>query len=171
MYKPNFCAECGNRIERLRWRLWTSRKFCAPCARRFRKARVVFPLLGAAMLFSLGLAAGRAARPSPPPLIISRNSQSNALAPITPSKAVGAQSSSSSSNANQMPTPKAAESYGPDGTLTERPTDPNETVSICGARTKKGTPCQRRVRGTGRCWQHKGMPAIIPVEKRIIAGN
>lgn len=26
--------------------------------------------------------------------------------------------------------------------------------SICGARTKKGGYCQRRVAGGGRCWQH-----------------
>jgi hypothetical protein len=26
------------------------------------------------------------------------------------------------------------------------------------------------VRGTGRCWQHKGMPAMIPLEKRIVTG-
>lgn len=172
MYQPNFCAECGNRIERLRWPIWTSRKFCAACARRFRKAQILFPLIGAATLFSLGLAAGRAARTtfSSPPLIIARN-QANALAPVSQVKA-GAQNVS---NAGQTSTPKSEqkseESYGPDGTLTERPTDANEVVSICGARTKKGTPCQRRVRGTGRCWQHKGMPAIIPVEKRVVAGN
>lgn len=29
------------------------------------------------------------------------------------------------------------------------------TSSICGARTKKGTPCQRRVVGGGYCYQHR----------------
>jgi hypothetical protein len=52
--------------------------------------------------------------------------------------------------------------------VADAPTDPNEIVSICGARTKKGTPCQRRVRGTGRCWQHRGMPAMLPPEKLIV---
>lgn len=28
-------------------------------------------------------------------------------------------------------------------------------VGTCGARTQKGTPCKRRVKGGGRCWQHK----------------
>lgn len=27
--------------------------------------------------------------------------------------------------------------------------------SICGAPTQKGGPCQRKVSGGGRCWQHK----------------
>jgi hypothetical protein len=42
-------------------------------------------------------------------------------------------------------------------------------VAICGARTKKGTPCQRRVRGgVGRCWQHRGKPAILPPSKLVV---
>jgi hypothetical protein len=45
---------------------------------------------------------------------------------------------------------------------------PTEQVYICGARTKKGKPCSRRVHGAVRCWQHKGMPAMLPTEKLII---
>ena len=41
-------------------------------------------------------------------------------------------------------------------------------VYICGARTKKGTPCSRRVHGPVRCWQHKGMPAMLPPEKLLV---
>ena len=40
-----------------------------------------------------------------------------------------------------------------------------DDVYICGARTKKGTPCSRRVHGPVRCWQHKGSPAMLPIEK------
>ena len=43
-----------------------------------------------------------------------------------------------------------------------------EQVYTCGARTKKGKPCSRRVHGAVRCWQHKGAPAMLPVEKLII---
>ena len=64
--------------------------------------------------------------------------------------------------------PKAEPAYGPDGTANERPTDPQEVVYICGARTKKGTPCQRRVRGPFRCWQHRGMPAMLPPSKLVV---
>jgi len=35
-----------------------------------------------------------------------------------------------------------------------------EKVYTCGARTKKGTPCSRRVQGPVRCWQHKGLPRM-----------
>jgi hypothetical protein len=43
-----------------------------------------------------------------------------------------------------------------------------EVVYVCGARTKKGTPCSRRVHGPVRCWQHKGMPAMLPAEKLLV---
>jgi hypothetical protein len=139
MYKPNFCAECGERILRARWHLWTSKRFCNLCARRMSKQRFLFPLLAVAIIFSIGLITGLSLRKSPPPLIVEQGR--------VPALPVATENSSAA--------PKVETNYGPDGTDTERPTDPNETVSICGARTKKGTPCSRRVRGTGRCWQHK----------------
>jgi hypothetical protein len=43
-----------------------------------------------------------------------------------------------------------------------------EQTYICGARTKKGTPCSRRVHGPVRCWQHKGAKAMLPQEKLVI---
>ncbi|HEY9281988.1 MAG TPA: hypothetical protein VIP46_00905, partial [Pyrinomonadaceae bacterium] len=80
---------------------------------------------------------------------------------------------SSAATPHGPPTQPATQSqtstrHGPDGTALERPTDPSEVVSVCGARTKKGTPCSRRVRGTGRCWQHRGKPAMLPASKLIV---
>jgi len=43
-----------------------------------------------------------------------------------------------------------------------------EQMYTCGARTKKGTPCSRRVHGPVRCWQHKGVKAMLPEEKLVI---
>ncbi|MFL6215470.1 MAG: hypothetical protein ACJ74J_16435 [Blastocatellia bacterium] len=31
----------------------------------------------------------------------------------------------------------------------------DETVSVCGAPTKSGKPCQRKVKGGGYCYQHR----------------
>ena len=173
MYKPNFCAECGEKITRTRWRFWTSRSFCPGCEGRFRKARILVPVIAAALLFSIGLGAGRMMRAQPPPLIVQRGELPIAPAVNTKAGSDAAKDAdaedgiASSSSSAPKPEPK----YGPDGTANERPTDPEEVVSICGARTQKGTPCQRRVRGTGRCWQHKGMPAILPPSKLIIQGQ
>ncbi|HEX8173970.1 MAG TPA: hypothetical protein VF543_02505 [Pyrinomonadaceae bacterium] len=157
MYKPNFCAECGEKITRTRWRAWTSRSFCQTCEGRYRRRRFLVPLITAVALLSTGLLMGRAMRPQPPPLTVQRG-ELPAVSTVTATSGSAksdrdteaAANASSSSNA-----PKTEPGYGPDGTSTERPTDPEEIVSLCGARTQKGTPCQRRVRGTGRCWQHK----------------
>jgi hypothetical protein len=167
MYKPNFCSECGTRIERSRWHLWTSRQFCAECAPRYRKAQFLLPVVAGAGLFVIGLAAGRAARPAPPPLIVERGQLAVVTAPPAKSEE---RTAGADGERDATAAPKTEPTYGPDGTSTERPTDPHEVVSICGARTQKGTPCQRRVRGTGRCWQHKGMPAMLPPGKLIIQG-
>jgi hypothetical protein len=126
------------------------------------------PAIAGASLFIIGLVAGRAARPSPPPLTVEHEQLPavSALPLKSEGRAPGAETERDAASA-----PRNEPTYGPDGTATERPTEPDEIVSICGARTQKGTPCQRRVRGTGRCWQHKGMAAIIPVEKLVVRGN
>jgi hypothetical protein len=170
MYKPNFCAECGARVERARWHVWTSRRFCRNCARRFRRSRIISTVMAGAALFGLGLVCGRFQRAAPPPLIVERGELPAAPLPLTASKTTAKspdeENGTEATATTTAPSPEPA--YGPDGTGTERPTDPNEVVSICGARTQKGTPCRRRVRGTGRCWQHKGLPAMLPPDKLIV---
>lgn len=159
MYRPNFCAECGEQVVRLRWRVWTSRRFCAACEKRFRRWRVLRPLAVCVALMGAGFAGGRAMRHAPPPLVLERGAaNSPALPSQTP--AAGKQNSASAANPGA-----GARVYGADGTQTERPTEAAEIVSICGARTKRGTPCSRRVRGTGRCWQHRGRAAMLPASK------
>lgn len=172
MYKPNFCCCCGSRIERTRWHLWTSRRFCSECAPRFRKAQFVWPVIICAALLSVGLLVGRTIRPAPPPLLVERGELPTVTAPVKKEKAqaTSAEIESDATASQPKPEPKPEPSYGPDGTPTERPTEAVEIITICGARTAKGTPCQRRVRGTGRCWQHRGLPAMIPLEKRIVTG-
>jgi hypothetical protein len=164
MYKPNFCAECGEQVVRLRWRVWTSRRFCAACDKRFRRGRVLWPLAACVLLTGLGFVCGRAMRQAAPPLVIERGAaNSHARSAQTP--AAGRQSPAKASAANLD---AGARIYGADGTETERPTEAGEAVSICGARTKRGTPCSRRVRGTGRCWQHRGRAAMLPAAKLIV---
>lgn len=149
MYKPNFCCECGNKLVRLRWHFWTSRQFCNICARHFRKDRFVPPLIIFLALISAGYLLGRTRQPPAPPLVIERRSDS----PLNNSQSTGngsstASATTSSSSANTI----------------------EADVYICGARTKKGTPCSRRVHGAVRCWQHKGMPAMLPQEKLLVKG-
>jgi len=156
MYKPNFCAECGTKVLRLRWQIWMSRKFCDACARRLRRTRIVGPVLAGVALIASGYVAGRSRRPSPPPLTIIRRTDS----PL----------SDAQSPRPSMVAPVAAQSgLGLTNSQSSAATV-EEDVYLCGARTKKGSPCSRRVQAPRRCWQHKGMPAMLPQEKLLVKG-
>ena len=150
MYRPKFCTECGAKIIRLSWHPWTSRKFCAHCAPRFAKEQITPVVVAAAVLLLIGLALGYAERRVTPPLLIARNEESS-LAPTTPQKTSTTQTVDGGTNADNVVGPQSA-----------------DVLYMCGARTKRGTPCTRRVHGLVRCWQHKGMPAMLPPEKLIV---
>jgi hypothetical protein len=139
--------------------------------RRVRAAvlrkRFGVPLLLCATLACACFLLGRATRTHAPAAVFERNALDLTRLPAPYSARARNASRDAASNSN--PT-KPEPAYGPDGTSNERPTDPSEVVYICGARTKKGTPCSRRVRGPGRCWQHRGMPAILPPSKLVVPG-
>ena len=155
MYKPNFCSQCGTKLLRLRWHFWTSRRFCDDCARALRKKRFLPWLLAGLTLVSLGYCAGRARRPPPPPLTIVRRADSPLNSPEDPGR----------SNARNATT---ASGMGAKDTSRSSVEVTEGEVYLCGARTKKGTPCSRRVHGPVRCWQHKGSPAMLPQEKLLV---
>jgi len=159
MYRPNFCSECGAKILRLRWHAWTSRRFCDVCSRRLRKQRLTNSLVAATALLGIGIITGRAGRPAPPPLIIERSANSPLFNP----------QNNSATNKTED-TPAKAETTNSPSLQNPEPTTDEELVYICGARTKKGTPCARRVHSPVRCWQHKGSPTILPSEKLKVKG-
>jgi len=148
-YRPNFCCECGNKIVRLRWFLWTSKRFCDKCSRTVAKSHWLRPSLALAALLVFGLLIGRGCRRAPAPLIIER--------PTSPRNSTTLDASAAANGAmtTRSPSPTSASQSAP----------ATEDVYICGARTKKGTPCSRRVHGPVRCWQHKGAPAMLPQDK------
>ena len=149
MYTPNFCSDCGKKILRLRWHFWTSRRFCSDCARRLRRARLAPALIATLRLFGAGYVAGRARRPAPPPLTIERRSDS----PLN---------DAASETSTRRPVTSESRTNETAATLNSTATV-EDVVYLCGARTKKGTPCSRRVHGRVRCWQHTGMPSMVPV--------
>lgn len=171
MYKPNFCAECGTRIERARWRPWTSGRFCEACDGRFRRGRVVRPLAACAVLLVAGFTAGRLVQPAPPPLLVERAQVHASVTPLQLLPAPMTKRAAATTDEDAAASATKLPHYGADGTADERPTEAGEVVSMCGARTKKGTPCSRRVRGTGRCWQHRGRAALLPPARLIVQGQ
>jgi hypothetical protein len=128
----------------------------------------MWPVCACVALVAAGFLGGRAMRHAPPPLVIERGAtNAPALLSQTPATTANKQPPANVNGAsvNAANGNAAAPVYGADGTDGERPTEAGEIVSICGARTKRGTPCSRRVRGTGRCWQHRGRAAMLPAAK------
>ena len=159
MYQPNFCVECGVPMTRRWWQFFWGH-LCAHCAPQFIRQRIVHLVLTGIVLLITGFVIGRHLRSPPPPLTIERSANSPLSdLPITLNdRAIG---SSRRSNAESDSSP-----------ATRVAAEPDEAVYICGARTKKGTPCRRRVHVAGdRCYQHKGKPAMVPLEQLAIKGD
>lgn len=147
MRAANFCAECGERLAPKGWRARLGRRLCDRCVQRLGTFASFRSLIGVVLIGVAAFAVGRFSRPAPPPLIIERAANS----PLY-----------SASNEFSIAQANVAQS--------NRPTSvSNEEGYICGARTKKGTPCQRRVHAPGeRCFQHKGLSAMVPLDKLVI---
>jgi hypothetical protein len=113
---------------------------------------VTKPLVIGGAIATAAFAFGRYLRPAPPPLIIHRAATSP-LSDLPVDFKPHTNGSTSAANSNGVQNPIATD----------------EPIYICGARTRKGTPCRRRVHAAGdRCYQHKGLPAMVPLEKLII---
>ena len=154
MYRPKFCVECGEPLARKVWRAWTSGRLCGDCRQRSGKPKYGKSLGVIAAIAIIAFILGRSMRPAPPPLIIQRAANS----PLTDLPADSNDASRERNGSLSISRKAASNAQTVD-----------DAIYICGARTKKGTPCHRRVHSPGeRCFQHKGMPAILPIEKLVI---
>lgn len=183
LYRPKFCCECGSRIERGDWKLWTSRRFCENCEID-KIAHELFPKIAAGILILFGLfGAGTFLRQPEKPLKVtpvpanatnfSKSRQVSDKNPVQPTAQTAA-NENRILNVNQSlktpADPKRAENPRLQSKdLPAAKSETGEPVYFCGAQTKKGTPCSRRVKGGGRCWQHAGQTAMMPPEKLLIS--
>ena len=150
MSRSNFCTNCGARLSRTGWRARIRGTVCDDCSIRLGMSPTTKIIITTAIIAVAAFAFGRYLRPKPPPLIIQR----------------AANSPLSDLPVNFDAIPKRAD-VNPNRTAVAPTAD--DVVYICGARTKKGTPCRRRVHFAGeRCFQHKGLPAMVPLEKLTI---
>ncbi len=155
MYRPNFCAECGERLTRRGWRALISARFCSACDRRLGRSTYAKKITIVAIVGALAFGTGRYLLPPGPPLIIQRAANS----PL----------SDLPLNLNDSPRPATRRDSTKPNPETLNPPPADDNAYICGARTKKGTPCHRHVHVAGeRCFQHKGMPAILPLDKLLV---
>ncbi|MFP5264887.1 MAG: hypothetical protein ACLGJB_23605 [Blastocatellia bacterium] len=134
MRAAKFCSECGERVKARRANVLPFQSYCQSCAPKFLTARLL--LAAALALFAAGgYAVGRYATPRRPFYLIGT--------PID----LNANRARAHANQNGARSPEA------NG---QQATAPDMAEAMCGARTKSGRPCRRKVVGGGYCWQHRG---------------
>ena len=162
LYRPHFCCHCGEKIIRAKWTPLTSRRFCDFCAVEQKQhdllprvAGVLMLILGAAGITSY-LGSGKAATNAP--VIAAREElQKNSTTAAT-----------ASTVSNVKATPPASNSANVAANIKQlapKADSSTEAVFYCGALTKKGTACTRRVKSPGRCWQHLGQISASDARK------
>lgn len=139
MAAARFCSECGERLKVKHAAIPLFRSFCPRCSTRFRRTRLILiavPLLCAVIGFALGHYTS-AREPfyfigTPVDLTANR---------VAPSADNNSDHSSRGNATLTRPEQLVISSSAAD--------------TICGARTKSGKPCRRKVKGGGYCWQHR----------------
>ena len=178
LYRPKFCANCGDKIERVEWPLTASRRFCPVCESEY-KGQDLIPrvLVGAGVLMGI-LGLGSYLNVGPPRDTVLLK-QPKKAAEVTSGRQEMPKNVAASAgtidtagvNSGQL---QAAPQVQMPGNATNAPspvrpaglqTPVAQQQYFCGAETKKGTPCSRRVKGNVRCYQHQGMPAMAGAEK------
>lgn len=165
LYRPKYCCNCSEKIERIDWNLLTSRRFCDVCAvenRRYDhlpRIAVAGGLLS--LMFGLGtLFSGSAISHAP------TESLNASPVHIKPEGNTYKKAEATRPEGSTNPTfvANTVNSSGPPPVLPANRV-PQEKVYYCGALTKKGTPCSRKVKAAGlRCYQHEGKPSAASSE-------
>jgi len=163
LYKPKFCCNCGEKIERADWNLLTSRRFCDACAAENKRydrlplATVVGGVL--AVMFGLGTLFGEGREQQRPVQTLSTSSTHSRSEASATKPADKAQTGADViPDSNTVP-PRSPATIHPTSANSEVP----NKVHFCGALTKKGTPCSRKVKVAGtRCFQHDKQLEPVP---------
>lgn len=173
IYRPKFCCNCGEKIERSEWKLWTSGRFCELCETEYKVRDMASKTLAITGIFIgiIGLASyfrgpsGQAQLNSKRELV-SRSQTALPTAQGNLGATRESQTQSQQNPASVAPANQLAQSAEVTGQAGPQKLKALEPVYFCRAETKKGTPCSRRVKAAGeRCWQHAGMPAMTTMEK------
>ncbi len=186
LYKGNFCAECGEKIETEDFRL-TNRFLCEKCASARGTSHLFAPLVLLVSMLGGGFFLGSIGQNPKTPVALISN-QANIATQNSNAPQVSKQENQTQSNKTttektaptpNFPTQKPAQNppivqNQPTEVAKKSPNplpqivETNEATYYCGAKTLKGTPCMRKVKGGGRCWQHPGKPAMYPPERLLI---
>ena len=171
--RPSFCCSCGEKVERIEWHVWTSRRFCELCQTEYQFEEWFPRLLGACCVligmsgiggFLAGPEATRDLVHSPVEMAIERGRRLPLRSPEreSPDPASSRPVAAADRDRTKMPETGEADAGPP------RPPEVVVGEYFCGAETKKGGPCSRKVRGPVRCWQRKGREPVVPQENLAV---
>jgi hypothetical protein len=183
LYKPKYCSECATELNDFVESFLSQSRFCDVCKPNFKKIEfisrfggVVFAAI--ATIFGVGAvlknptetplnvtkseiaAIATASKPTQKAEINQINQQNTAVQPkkVEANQQVALLSKQAET---QVPNPaldKKTLQNVPEVSQNAVP----EAVYVCGVKTKKGMPCSRKVKGSGRCWQHVGQEPMLP---------
>jgi hypothetical protein len=141
MSATKFCSACGEKIGRNHGVPLVFKPVCRRCRKRPRLAALA-PLAFLGCCTLLGFFIGRLTAPREPfPFIGTPIDRLWTRDPAADAPA-GSRPDDGKDNSHETGT-------GPIESAAA------ETFGVCGAPTKSGRPCRRKVRGGGYCWQHK----------------
>ena len=149
-----------------KWTVLTSRHFCEFSAIEQkqhdlipRAAAIAILLFGAAG-FTAYIGGGKVNSPDPTAAAKIRPLKSESTQrDVNSQPARSARSDAAASTAANLDQPSSSSGNANTKQRAAQRNSSTEAVYYCGAMTKKGTACTRRVKSPGRCWQHLGQPA------------
>lgn len=168
-----YCNNCSEKIEVTEKSIFDGGRYCGVCRNDYL-VRAYGSKIFMSVAFAIGLfGIGSLWRGGEKPLNLSV--KQIAVNPTNQNKTVSNQTVSGNSNTTIKSPPQTNVSQINSQTQpraevkqnVSAPASNDETTYYCGALTKKGTPCSRRVKGGGRCWQHQGQKALLPPEKLL----
>jgi hypothetical protein len=143
MMAAKFCSECGDRLV-LRQTATLFRARCPRCDRKRRPVRLILISIHILCVVA-GFAIGNYSKTPEPFYVIG-----------TPIDLRSARQS-----ADRIADPATGANKG-GGSESRTASDARSVETICGAPTKSGRPCRRKVKGGGYCWQHRNsQPQIV----------
>jgi hypothetical protein len=178
-YKPKYCCNCGEEIEKTDRSLLSSGRFCDVCSDAFRPQEWLprITVLGGVVLALFGL--GSFLQPNENSLNVAAKQFSeaptghiketkNTKIQVSENSAVQSPADlNSRANAEKQLQTSNKPNLQVRNEIVQSKVSDVEPTYFCGAATKKGSPCSRRVKGNTRCWQHTGQPAILASEKLL----
>ena len=177
LYKPSFCCHCGEKIERVDWNVFTSRRFCGVCESENKTYDLVprVIMLGAFLLalFGAGGYIKKSGAETPQKAALLQQSKKPTADDVkrdtVAAQNVGQTIANQDVNGLILATQNAVEESG------KQPGKQKILIAgsafYCGATTKKGTPCTRKVKTKGYCWQHTPRPPMLITSAKTLSGN